>query len=204
MIIECDRCYARYRYDEARFEGKVSKKVRCTKCLAIFEIFNTEAPVELASPSRPGTGRRHRSAAGGDAENKIPPTFDAEERAAPLRAAAARRAADLKMPADSRVSVAVIAGPDSGRIYAIEKPRVVIGRHDADVNVDDPEISRQHAAIEVAGEKITLVDLGSSNGTFVGEERIREWELANQAEFSIGGSTLMLIVTERSELRVKG
>ena len=42
MIIECDRCYARYKYDETRFEGKPSKKVRCTKCLSVFEIYNAQ------------------------------------------------------------------------------------------------------------------------------------------------------------------
>jgi predicted Zn finger-like uncharacterized protein len=193
LIIECDRCYARYRYDEARFEGKVSKKVRCTKCMAIFEIFRDGAPenTAAAAPARGGDDTVLRSPEarkkGAEATAKRP--VQAASRRPPL--------SELKMPADSRVSLAVIAGPEAGRIYAVEKPRVIVGRHDADINVDDPEISRQHAAIEVAGEKVTLVDLGSSNGTFVGEERIREWELANQTEFSIGGSTLMLILTAK-------
>ncbi|MDQ2871428.1 MAG: zinc-ribbon domain-containing protein [Acidobacteriota bacterium] len=190
MIIECDRCYARYRYDEARFEGKASKKVRCTKCLAIFDIFNAEAPPAPAPGESLAEDTVLRLAGEGDEADPAPST--------PKNAAIARPGgATLRMPAESRVSVAVIAGPDSGRIHAIEKPRVVIGRHDADVNVEDPEISRHHAAIELTGDTVTLVDLGSTNGTFVGEERIREVVLENQAEFSIGGSTLMLIVTER-------
>jgi predicted Zn finger-like uncharacterized protein len=193
LIIECDRCYARYRYDEARFEGKVSKRVRCTKCLAIFEIFRDGAP-ETTGSAAPAKG-------GEDTVLRSPDARKKGNEATAKRAAqpASRRPslAELKMPADSRVALAVIAGPEAGRIYAVEKPRVIVGRHDADINVDDPEISRQHAAIEVAGETVTLVDLGSSNGTFVGEERIREWELANQTEFSIGGSTLMLILTAK-------
>lgn len=190
MIIECDRCYARYRYDEARFDGKVSKKVRCTKCLAIFEIFSAGAPeTGSAAPAKDGDETVLRSPEGRKKGTEATAMRQAASRRPPL--------SELKMPADSRVSLAVIAGPEAGRIYAVEKPRVIVGRHDADINVDDPEISRQHAALEVAGEKVTLVDLGSSNGTFVGEERIREWELANQAEFSIGGSTLMLILTAK-------
>jgi hypothetical protein len=112
---------------------------------------------------------------------------------------AARRpaAGELKMPQTSKLSLAVIAGPESGKIYQIEKPRVVIGRQDADINVDDPEISRQHAALEVAGERITLVDLGSTNGTFMAEEPVQASVIENQGEFSIGGSTLMLIITPR-------
>ena len=75
---------------------------------------------------------------------------------------------------------------------------MVIGRTDADVNVDDPEVSRRHAALEIFGEKVTLVDMGSTNGTLVGDEPITEAELENQSEFSIGGSTLMLILTPKT------
>ncbi|MEP6767745.1 MAG: FHA domain-containing protein [Acidobacteriota bacterium] len=192
MIIECDRCYARYEYDPARFEGKASKKVRCTKCLAIFDIFNAEAPaVPLPAPGESVV------------EDTVLRLTDEGEHTDPGPSTRKNAAigpaggAPLRMPAESRVSVAVIAGPDAGRIYVIEKPRIVIGRHDADVNVEDPEISRHHAAIELTGDTATLVDLGSTNGTFVGEERIREVVLENQGEFSIGGSTLMLIVTEK-------
>lgn len=193
MIIECDRCYARYRYDESRFEGKPSKKVRCTKCLAIFEIFNTRA-FELQSSALSSKG-------GEDTVLRLAEESDRSPRSSESKSASPtseRRApAELKLPPGHRVSIAVIAGPESGRIFPVEKPRVVIGRHDADVNVDDPEISRQHAAVELTGDKVILVDMGSTNGTFVGEERIHEVVLENQAEFSIGGSTLMLILTPK-------
>jgi predicted Zn finger-like uncharacterized protein len=188
VIIECDRCYARYRYDETRFAGKPSKKVRCTKCSEIFEIFNTSAYESLPS-------------AVGDAAEETVLRLEREGYSSAPGRATARRSqpkkpgTELKMPGDLRISLAVIAGPDSGRIYEIEKPRVVIGRSDADINVDDPEVSRQHAAIEISGDKVTLVDLGSTNGTFVNSEAVNELPIENQAEFSVGGSTLMLIVT---------
>jgi predicted Zn finger-like uncharacterized protein len=196
MIIECDRCYARYRYDEARFEDKPSRKVRCTKCLAIFEVFNTKA-FESQSPApggRPGEETVFRLA---ENEGQTPRTDPTTKNSLAPSAGRQPSAAGLKMPSGFKVSLAVIAGPEAGRIFAVEKPRVVIGRHDADVNVDDPEISRAHAALELSGEKATLVDLGSTNGTFVGEEQIRECPLENQTEFSLGGSTLMLILTPR-------
>ncbi len=101
----------------------------------------------------------------------------------------------LALPADAKLSLAVIAGPAAGTIFPIETPRVVIGRQDADIVLEDPEISRNHSAIEVSGESVTLIDLQSTNGTFIGEEAIREAPLSNQQEFSIGSSTLMLIVT---------
>lgn len=195
MIIECDRCYARYRYDESRFEGKPSKKVRCTKCLAIFEIFNTAVSDAGSTSPAPAGGEDtvSRLAEEGAKESAGPTTKKTTAGASGVRPGVS----ELKMPSDSKVSLAVIAGPEAGRIYEVDRPRVIIGRHDAEINVDDPEISREHAAIELAGDKVTLVDLGSTNGTFIGEERIRECELENQGEFSIGGSTLMLIVTPK-------
>jgi predicted Zn finger-like uncharacterized protein len=192
VIIECDRCYARYKYDETRFEGRASKKVRCTRCLAVFEIFNTHAyesssPLPGAAPEEtilrlPEEGKRAEE-----------PTTRKNPIAAPRRPSSS----ELKLPSTTKLSLAVIAGPEAGKIYPIEKPRVVIGRQDADINVDDPEISRQHAALEVSGEKVTLVDLGSTNGTFMAEEPVQTSPIENQGEFLIGGSTLMLIITPR-------
>lgn len=185
MIVECDRCYTRYRYEDSRFEGKASKRVRCTKCLAIFEIFNT--PAFEAQPSRLAPLKPEETVA------RLSDNPSTRQRSQPAR----RAAEELKLPEDAKLSLAVIAGPEAGRIFPIAKPRVVIGRHDADINVDDPEISRQHAAVEVAGEHVTVVDLGSTNGTFVGEGPVSEALLENQGEFTVGGSTLMLIVTPK-------
>lgn len=191
MIIECDRCYARYRYDEGRFEGKSSKKVRCTKCLAVFEIYNT--PAFEAQTSVPPEGEL--AAPDWKQGEDTGRAKDAPPRKRTATAERRREPSELKMPVDAKLSLAVISGPDAGKIFQIGKPRVVIGRQGADLNVDDPEISRAHAALEVAGERVTLVDLGSTNGTYIGEELITEASLENQGEFTVGGTTLMLIVT---------
>lgn len=181
MIVECDSCHARYQYDEARFEGKPAKRLRCSRCRTIFEVVNTRAfEAQPAFKPRPAPDETAIRKPGTRA--KTTPRPDRSREA-------------LKLPPDRKLSLAVIAGPDAGRIYAIEKPRVVIGREDVDLALDDPEISRQHAAIEVAGDRVTVVDLGSSNGTQVGEQAVEEAALENQSEFTIGGSTLMLIVT---------
>ena len=192
MIIQCDRCYARYRYDEARFEGQPSKKVRCTKCMAILVVQNplavgAPAPIEEeVAPKMEDTMTRAPE------EGRRPTTartrLTTEERK--------KAFAELKLPADAKLSLAVISGPQAGRIFPLEKPKVVIGREDAEIVLDDPELSRQHAAVEVSGDRITLVDLESTNGTYVGEEQITEIQLENQSEFTLGGSTLMLIITK--------
>ena len=54
---------------------------------------------------------------------------------------------------------------------------VVLGRSlDVDVPVPHVSVSRRHALVEVSDGTFLLSDLGSSNGTFVGDDRILEGE----------------------------
>ncbi len=191
MIVECERCHARYHYDEDRFAGKASKKLRCSKCQAIFEVVNTRA-FEAGPPMRPPvfSGDTHLR------RSKDGPAGAASSAGQPAGPPApARIRGEPRLPDDLKLSLAVIAGPDAGKMYVIDKPRVVIGREEVDFALDDPEISRQHAAVEVSGSEVVLLDLGSTNGTLVDEVAIQEVPLENQGEFTIGGSTIMLIVT---------
>lgn len=61
-----------------------------------------------------------------------------------------------------------------GRPYAVEKERFLIGRSktQADLRLDDPNVSRQHAVIERAGAAWYIVDLGSTNGVSVHGDRV--------------------------------
>ena len=45
-----------------------------------------------------------------------------------------------------------------------------------DIRPNDPEISRHHAAITFTGSEFEICDLGSMNGTFVNERRLKEPE----------------------------
>jgi predicted Zn finger-like uncharacterized protein len=191
MIIVCDTCLSRYRYDEARFAGRRVKKVRCTKCLSVFEVdnpaFSGGAPSALRETAEE-TYIRLADETGG--------TRPSEAARKPPPISVQRPSGEsLALPTDAKLSLAVIAGPAAGTIFPIEKPRIVIGRQDADFVLEDPEISRNHTAIEVSGERVTLIDLDSTNGTFIGDQPIRQAPLSDKQEFSIGGSTLMLIVT---------
>lgn len=50
---------------------------------------------------------------------------------------------------------------------------ILLGRSaESDIIIDDPKISRSHAALEWNGLGFTLRDLGSVNGTFVNGERL--------------------------------
>jgi len=196
VIIECTNCHARYQYDEDRFERKPSKKIKCAKCSTIFEIHN---PAFAARPvgagvSADATYTRRPEAAKPLETTEQSPLPQREEG----RDTGSIVPAQPMMPAGKRLSLAVINGSDAGNVYRIEKPRVTIGRS-GDLAISDTEASRLHAAIEVRDSLIRLEDLNSTNGTLVDGERITApVELTNQSEFQIGGTTIMLIVTEES------
>jgi hypothetical protein len=61
-----------------------------------------------------------------------------------------------------------------GHAYAVDKDRFLIGRSktQADLRLDDPNVSRQHAVIERVGAAWYIVDLGSTNGVHIAGERV--------------------------------
>ena len=71
-----------------------------------------------------------------------------------------------------------------------------LGRSDeSDVVVDDTSVSRQHAAIRVQGGRVSLRDLGSSNGTIVNDEKIEgEVELGDGDHIQLGDRLVILRV----------
>ncbi len=96
-----------------------------------------------------------------------------------------------------RYSLVVVSGKDPGKVFPIEKARVTIGRSDCEVTLDDTELSRQHAVLVIEGTSARLEDLGSSNGTFVGENRIEPAALDDRSEFRVGTHQLLFVMTDR-------
>jgi hypothetical protein len=192
VIIECTNCLSKYQYDEGRFEGKASKKIKCSKCGTIFEIYNPVLARKAAAGAGPAVGdstfHSKRDETGSRAKDET------AEASIPKMS---ELTANLQMPVGKRLSLAIIDGPDAGNVFRIEKPRVTIGRSGNDMNLNDTEASRQHAAVEVRDLVYSVRDLGSTNGTMVDGARILEpTELMDKGEFQIGSSTIMLIVTE--------
>jgi class 3 adenylate cyclase len=68
-------------------------------------------------------------------------------------------------------SLLVKEGPLAGERLEIES-RLVLGRGDADVVIDDPEISRRHALLRKGDGYVEIDDLDSLNGTWVNDHRI--------------------------------
>lgn len=188
MIIECPSCHAKYQYDEERFEGKPSKKIKCSRCQQIFDIHNPS----LGEGTKPKVDGDRTSTA-----KPAPKPVDTTEQSPLPERATGKHEPALQLPPGRRLSLAILDGPDAGSVYRIEKPRVTIGRSGADLTLNDSEASRQHASLEIREMVFTVSDLGSTNGTIVNGEKINEpTEIGDKGEFQVGATTLMLIVTE--------
>lgn len=83
--------------------------------------------------------------------------------------------------------------------YPLNQPVTGIGRSDDNqVVIDDSQISRHHARIELKGEELYIVDLGSSNGTSVNGIAIKpesQHQLKSGDVISIGNASLTVRLT---------
>jgi len=88
-----------------------------------------------------------------------------------------------------------ISGKYQGGEFPLKmEKQIVIGRSsELDMVLVEDMVSRKHAKITVAGGKITIEDLGSTNGTFVNGEKIKQARLKEGDRILIGTSILKLI-----------
>lgn len=87
----------------------------------------------------------------------------------------------------------------------LRKPRVVVGREsDCELRIPLPSVSRQHCEFIVEDGKVTLRDLGSSNGTYVNKQRIEEAELNSGDLIAVGPAVFAFMIDgEPSDLDLK-
>ncbi len=89
------------------------------------------------------------------------------------------------------------AGPGAsldvdGQRHQLAKPVTVVGRAlDADVVLDDPGVSRRHAEIHLIDGRARVIDLGSTNGTFVDGERVHAGDLNEGSTITVGRTRIV-------------
>lgn len=88
----------------------------------------------------------------------------------------------------------VVSGATPGATYPIDasaSPKLLLGSGPAcEVRVDDREVSRRHASLEVSGDRLHVVDLGSTNGVTVNGVIVRDALLVGGEQLRVGGTTL--------------
>ncbi len=95
--------------------------------------------------------------------------------------------------------------PVSGRRFELKKGENIIGRlEECDVPILDGSVSRQHSRIVFTRDRLTVTDLGSSNGTFVNDTRVDMAELAHKDRLRVGNINFDVELPERLRHRVTG
>ncbi|NEE11634.1 FHA domain-containing protein, partial [Streptomyces sp. SID7499] len=97
---------------------------------------------------------------------------------------------------DAPAQLQVVAGPDAGGVHLLHGGEIRVGRSaDADVPLDDPDVSRLHCTVTVSADgRVAVADLDSTNGTTVNGARVggRAVPFAPGALLRIGESALRL------------
>jgi hypothetical protein len=99
---------------------------------------------------------------------------------------------------ESLVRLTVTAGARAGETLDLNAGRVKLGKApkpETDVRLitlDDGYMSRDHAALTVGPAGAVLVDLGSTNGTFVNGARVERALLSEGDEIRLGQTTLLV------------
>lgn len=82
-----------------------------------------------------------------------------------------------------------------------KEPRVIkVGRiASAHILLEDHSVSRMHAVIEIEPEALTVIDLGSTSGTFVNGEKVNKKKLHTGDTIKMGDFTLIVKSTHLEE-----
>ena len=96
---------------------------------------------------------------------------------------AIRRGVDQK----PRVALIVYHADGAEMVMLLPDLPVIVGRESpSDVRITDPTLSREHARFSFVDGRITVSDLDSTNGTWIGGKRIGEAEIQLGDEVLLG------------------
>ncbi len=95
-------------------------------------------------------------------------------------------------PSDPGPELHAIEGPAAGRRFRLRPGVLGRGARSA-IRLDDPCVSRAHARLDLEGERVTVRDLGSRNGLWLGGVRVeRPRAFAPGEELRLGRTVLAL------------
>lgn len=87
----------------------------------------------------------------------------------------------------SGYALVVERGPQTGMTYLLRPGNTTVGRHpESDIFLNDVTVSRHHCRFQVSDDTVSVEDSGSTNGTYVNDERIDSVDLAAGDEVLVG------------------
>lgn len=108
---------------------------------------------------------------------------------------------ELKNPsaAGTHYRFLCMTGPSKGRAYYLIGKRIVIGRgENADIQIVDVKISREHAELSFSDNGYTITDIGAQNGIIVNDTRVKQKKLADAEKVVIGQTVFKYNIIEVS------
>ncbi|MFH1017785.1 MAG: sigma 54-interacting transcriptional regulator [Pseudomonadota bacterium] len=84
-----------------------------------------------------------------------------------------------------------VSGPHAGSVLTLKEGTIVGGRtREAEIFLNDNQVSRRHVQFITRGGETKVADLGSTNGTFVNGDRLTgEHDLVDGDEVQVGATT---------------
>jgi pSer/pThr/pTyr-binding forkhead associated (FHA) protein len=169
MRVQCPRCDATIHLEDPQDAPRI---IKCWMCKATID-----APVRDPGPETIRTSPNSREAS--------------EPVALGINSTTAASAA---LPFAERVRLQLVTDAAEGMEFELTKSLTTIGRKGggADIEIDDPEVSRSHCAVEVRRDGILLHDLRSTNGTYLRGSPVTVIRLSPMSIFRIGTSHLLV------------
>jgi pSer/pThr/pTyr-binding forkhead associated (FHA) protein len=101
------------------------------------------------------------------------------------------------LPAGSALLI-VRRGAGVGSRFLLDQDLTVAGRHpDADIFLDDVTVSRKHAEFIRSGNRFSVTDLGSMNGTYADGSRVDSAGLSHGDEVQIGKFRMTFFASDK-------
>jgi len=90
-------------------------------------------------------------------------------------------------------------GGKAAREIVLSHTDFLIGRGtDCDLRLNESTISRHHCILHLVGDEATLIDLGSSNGTFLNGQRVRSQAVLHSGdELGLGSNRFVVLLGDQ-------